>query len=525
MTKKQKRMNGMYLSSTHLPCPDQINCRSSDAYAQYEDHGHCFSCGKRFSLTNIVAEKASPKNNHNYTYEYLPWRGVRKETMEFFKVKTAVDEEGVPNHIMFPYGNGAVKNRLLNEKKFWASGPMSDAGLFGHGMFQDGGARAISIFEGELDALSGFQMLGSKYPVAAVSSTSTAKRDCIRARDYLNSFDKIYLCLDNDEPGQKAVREIATLFDFNKVYHVKLTGLKDANDFLQAGRQEDFTKAWWGAKRFLPEGIISGFKAFDDIIDSDTKKPSVAYPFKTLEEMTYGLRTGETVLFTALEGIGKTEIIRAIEYHLLTTTDANIGAIHLEESKSRQIKGLAGYKLELPVHLPDSPTSKEEVKKAYRDVIQRDDRLHLYSHFGSDDPDNILDTVRFLASACNCKYIFLDHITMVVTGLHGDDERRALDYISTRLAMMAEELDFCLIMVSHVNDEGLTRGSRNISKVAHLWVHLYRNVVAPTTIERNLTYLTVNKNRFAGRTGPAGVLQFNPETFMLKEHDPNELPV
>jgi len=40
--------------------------------------------------------------------------------------------------------------------------------------------------------------------------------------------------------------------------------------------------------------------------------------------------------------------------------------------------------------------------------------------------------------------------------------------------MMVKELDFALIVVSHVNDDGLTRGSRNISKIADIRLDLYR---------------------------------------------------
>src|SRR5690606_8918109 len=129
--------------------------------------------------------------------------------------------------------------------------------------------------------------------------------------------------------------------------------------------------------------------------------PSVPYPFSRLEQMTYGIRTGEVVLLTAQEGIGKTEIMRALEYHLLKTTDENIGIVHLEANKARTLKGLVGYELKSPIHLPDFAVSKEEVKTTLRKVTKRDDRVHIYSHFGSDDPDVILSTIRFMAGSCN----------------------------------------------------------------------------------------------------------------------------
>lgn len=455
--------------------------------------------------------------NESNTQQFVPWRGISKGTMEFYNAATTVGPEGNCLYISFKHPNGRVLHRSTLEKKFWFSGEkVKDGGLFGFDKFPPGSAKAITITEGALDALSVFEILG-RYPVVSISSVSSAKSEVAAEYEYLNSFEKIYICFDSDGPGQVATNDVARLFDFNKVYIVKLNEEKDANDYLTKGKQELFKKTWWASKRYLPEGILSSYSEFDGIIDADDFKPSKPYPFDLLETKTYGIRSGEFNLFTAKEGIGKTEIFRAIEYHLLKTTEDNIGIIHLEENKARSIKGLVGYDIKTPIHLPDRRIPNEETKKLFRKLTGRDERIHLYSHFGSDDPDVILSTIRFMAGACRCKFIFLDHITMVVTGLQGDDERRALDYISTRLAMMVEELDFTLFCISHVNDEGLTRGSRNISKVCDLHLHLDRDITAENEEQRNKTYLTIRKNRFSGRTGFAGILKFDPSTYILEE--------
>ena len=85
--------------------------------------------------------------------------------------------------------------------------------------------------------------------------------------------------------------------------------------------------------------------------------------------------------------------------------------------------------------------------------------------------------------------------------------------------MMVEELDFTLFMISHVNDQGQTRGSRNIAKVADLRIDMHRDLTAESDLERNTTYLTIAKNRFAGKTGPAGRLFFNSDTYVLSEQE------
>jgi twinkle protein len=437
--------------------------------------------------------------------------------MQTYGAITKIDSNGQPVAIAFPYSKETLKIRRLDKKEFYSTGSMSDASLFGASCFQAGQSRSVTITEGELDAMSVYQMLGSKFPVVSVRSASSAKKDCAKQHDWLNQFERIYICFDNDEPGQKAAKDVASLFDFNKIYYVKLTKYKDANEYLTDGDPVEFVRVWHNSKRFMIEGVVSSFEEFDAIIDQKKELQSAPYPFPTLQGMTYGLRQGECTLFTALEGVGKTEILRAIEFNLFKSTEHNLGIIHLEEDESRLLKGLAGYELSTPCHLPDSGISEDAIKAAYRNVIKRQDRAHICTHFGSDDPDAIIDKVRFLASACDCKYIFLDHITMVVTGLLDADQTKLLDYLSTKLDMLVQSLNFGLIFVSHVNDDGKTRGSRNISKIAHTWIHLDRNLVAESEEARNITYLTVRKNRFAHRTGPAGILVFDPSTYMVSE--------
>jgi len=498
----------------HIPCP---SCTSSDAYCIYEDgHGHCFSCNY-----HKFADREEDDTLNNFTTEYLPLRGITKDTFRFYECATKIDAEGKPVEVRFPMPNGSAKYRLLDKKDFYTKdasdgSTYGKSGLFGRNKFAAGSNRAVIITEGELDALSLYQVL--RVPVVSVHGSSSARSDCSQERSWLNSFDRIYLAFDGDSPGRDAARSVASLFDFNKVYELKFPGgnRKDANDYLRNGETSELATLFANAKKYLPSTIISSFSEFDKIL-AEVPKSGVSYPWPTLNYMTYGIRTGESVLITAQEGIGKTEVMHAIEYQLATETKDAIGAIFLEEPKRRHLQAIAGIHLKCPVHLPDSGVSAERTSAALREAIGSDDRLHVYSHFGSDDPDVILDTIRFLVVGRNCRYILLDHITMVVSGLGGKEATTALDYLSTRLEMMVKELDFALIMVSHVNDDGLTRGSRNISKIADIRIDLSRDVKAVDPVVRRCTHLMVAKNRFSGRTGPAGILLFDPVTYTLSE--------
>src|SRR5690606_11056887 len=97
------------------------------------------------------------------------------------------------------------------------------------------------------------------------------------------------------------------------------------------------------------------------------------------------------------------------------------------------------------------------------------------SSFELEDETVFLDNIRFLATVANCDFIFLDHITWLATGLDQEDERRKLDRISQKLKLLAKELRICIVMVTHTNDDGRTRGSRNIETVTNTMIHLTRD--------------------------------------------------
>lgn len=508
------------LLQAKLPCPNKA-CGSSDAYHLYDDGGHCYSCG--YSDRTRDAKKGTMadyiKEEGEFKYSNHPHRGLKVDTLKHYGILTKFKMDDTPVSTYFPYTKGAGKVRKMDVKDFFAVGDLKNAHLFGKEAFPAGCSDSITITEGEYDAASVYQLTGR--PAVSIRGASSARADCKAEREYLNSFKKIILCLDSDAPGQKAARDIASLFDFNKVFEVQLDPkLKDANQYLQEGLGDELKRAWWNHKRYLPEGVLSSFADFDAALD-DVKSLEVlgSWPWANIQDATYGIRSGEITLVTAQEGQGKTEVIRACEHHLLATTDHNIGVVHLEEQKPRTLQGLAGLSLRQPVHLPDSNVSKDDVKKALRNLVKRDDRLHVYSHFGSDDPAVILDTIRFMAGPCECRVIFLDHITMLATSLAEVDERRTLDYISTKLGAMVNELKFHLVLISHVNDDGQTRGSRNISKICNTRIDMQRDIEAADEKERNTTKLSISKNRFASITGPAGQLFFDRATFTLNEAD------
>lgn len=465
---------------------------------------------------------------------FNPLRGISAATMKKFQCWTKDNEQWYPyfraNKIGH-YEHVANKRRTLSTKGFMVQGQIGHSALFGQNLFPIGSWKTITITEGELDAMSVYEMTGSKYPVVSVKGASSAEKDVTDNYEYLNSFETIVVCFDRDEPhkkpngdtwfpGQEAAVKVAALFPLGKVRVLTLNKAKDANDYIQKGWADDFRHEWFGAPVWTPAGIKLAKDMWEEVSAAKNYETR-SYPWEGLNAFTYGLRLSELVLLTADTGVGKTSVLKEIEHHILksTETEANppgIGVLHLEEPNADTLLGLMSITANKPLHIPDvrAEVSAEELRRYY-DHTCNTDRIVIWDHFGSNEIDGVLSTVRYMHNL-GCKYIFLDHLSIVVSDQSGD-ERKQLDEISTKLKTLCMELNICVVAVIHINRKGEVRGSAGVEQLSNMVFKIYRDKEDSDEWRRNVTKIVVGKNRFCGKTGPACYLYYNPETGRLEE--------
>ena len=168
--------------------------------------------------------------------------------------------------------------------------------------------------------------------------------------------------------------------------------------------------------------------------------------------------------------------------------------------------------------------------KAYENTLANWN-LYLFDGFGSFDPDVIYNRIEYLASGLDTKVIFLDHLSILLSGLDGD-ERRMIDSTMTKLRSLVERTGITLFLVSHlrrtqsdVNHEegarvtlGQLRGSAAIAQLSDACIALERDQQSGSADDA--TTVRVLKNRYSGEVGIACHLKYNLDTCKFNETTP-----
>jgi len=400
--------------------------------------------------------------------------------------------------------------------------------LFGQHLFPATGKRVV-ITEGELDAASCQEAMPGWPMVSLPSGAAAAKKSIQRAIPWLQGYEEIVLFFDNDEAGRKATEEAASVLPPGKCKIASLPDdYKDASDALVANDAQAIRESIWNAKPYRPDGIIDG-KSLFELVTTPLPPSDHDYPFSGLQHKLHGIRYGELVTITAGSGIGKSSFCRELATHLLNSGE-RVGYLALEESNRRTALGLMSAAVGKSLHLGEHERS--DLTKAYQDTLANWN-LFLFDGFGSFDPDLIYNRIEYLATGLDARIIFLDHLSILLSGLDGD-ERRMIDTTMTRLRSLVERTGVAMFLVSHLrrtssdtNHEegarvtlGQLRGSAAIAQLSDGVIALERN--QQSTSKQSDTTVRVLKNRYSGEVGVACNLTYDLSTCKFNETQPEQ---
>lgn len=566
----------------HESCP---NCGSKDNLAIYSDNSYyCFSqCGYK-SLSEDYKEEIDSKQSKskvrvksttgidmeqqtNEVKSTKPaitdeenqeikeqtsvtgngFRGIRDDIYKMFGVRHSFDEStGEVVEQYYPVTqDGQLSGYKIREvpKNFRSKGRTgADCELFMAFKFNRGGKYVI-ICEGEVCALSGYQMLkdynlkrGSEFEIAVVSPTTGANSQKQIAANYkfLDSFDNIILAFDNDKAGKEAVDKIIPVLPKGKVKIMQMR-YKDHNEYLTKGKEKEYITDFYNAKTFTPVGVLSSSSLYDRILEQ-AEVAKIPFPPEMQElnvKFVGGLPTSAIINIAADTGLGKTTLINFMLEYWIFNSPHMMGIVSMELDAGQYGEAMLSQYIHKKLALIPTKEERliylrsEQVKKKAHELFNKEDgspRFYLLDNRDG-SVEEIQDIIEELVVSCGCKVIVVDVLQDLLDGLSNEEQALFLKWAKG----IIKSHGCTLIFINHMrkveagksgaDSEMNIMGSSTIIKSASANILLKRDKMAEDSVKRNTTEIFVTKNRLYGLTGPAGALYYDNEKARLYNLD------
>lgn len=399
-------------------------------------------------------------------YDYLVGRGFTIETIKHFRVG-ATD-----SHVLLPFFKREtlvnIKYRSVTEKKDMRIEKNAEPTLFNRDQVYDS---TLIITEGEFDAMALYQ-----YGIDAVSVPMGAYNIAwIETEwDYLETFESIILCFDNDTAGKDAMEKVAARIGEWKCRKVTLPK-KDANACLVSGvTKEEIKKCFDNAVDFKPENIASPSSYLDKVqklFSAGTSMFGIKTAWRDLDAILKGWRDGEVTIWSGRNGAGKSTILNQ----------------HLLDMGAKGIKTCV-YSGEMPPekYLRWAVIQHKENSAPHPRIIEEsirwmDGKIYILNISAGINPDDLFQIFEYAARRYGVKHFIVDSLMKVRLG--GDDDYgKQKDFVS-HLADFAKKHGVHVHLVAHPrktmtdkDEPGKVdvKGSSHITDLADNLIVLYR---------------------------------------------------
>lgn len=564
---------------THMKCP-YGSCGSSDAvtiYSKYDRNdleyfdGFCFSCQKHIKpslIKDFFGEDFEGSEDTDETEEIdnkmldeieeikkLECRGFKPRRLkipinERYGVRSEFNPQGDMIARYYPVTDDSAnitgfKVREL-PKSFRVVGSVKNRNnFFGQHLYTKGG-KFLIIVGGEEDCLAMKQTMdamNSNYDTPVVSPVTgepSLDKQIKENYEWVTSFEKVILMMDNDKPGQEAAEKAAKLLKPGQA-HITELKLKDPCEYVKKGLEKELYEAFWKAVnhgKYTPAGVVGSSQTYDALMERATWVKLELPPFaQKINSMTNGgFAFGEIINIVAASSVGKTTVVNEFLYHFIFNSEHKIGVIPLESDMGELIENLLSVHLGVKLaNMPDDEKvelyKSDKFKKAYDELTKLpngEDRFIILDHQGDVCDNDLKSKIEYMVRGCDCKGIILDPLTLALSG----KQNEGMDEFMSWLLRFVKREKIVHINVAHVRKSGSgakanstgadiheedIKGSGSIFQVGMINMLLMRDKENENDIVRNTTKVVISKNRRVGSSGPAGFWYYNAETARLEE--------
>ena len=450
-----------------------------------------FKAGKQ--KEKEIVNKETVQDILKYPFVEAKDRKVSKATCEKFGIRAALSEKDGKTVEAYYFPSYDQKGKIAgftkqdvtkhkSEKGHWSTVGSVTIGnkLFGQDVAEEVQRKknVIVVTEGQWDCVSSFQALvdnvkGTKYEglepfvVSIPMGTGNAVEALLHNESFIQKYDGLCLFFDSDHAtpaelkkgilkGKEAREAVASAFigaGMSITTVIAEGEYKDASDYLQDGESESLAKLiQFGKQVYAAEKIVRASEIDLEELLTPQKPGFMVKCFPKLMKGLNGLRESELTLFLAPSNVGKTTVCSILGAEIMD--DFHLGMIYLEEDKRETFLRQIASKLKVNYlkfkENPLSVATREDIQAVYDDIAQNN-KLAIVDHFGSMPVDGLMNKIKHLHLVEGCRFIILDHISMVVSGTETDNERKELDIVMTALASFCAANPVHVLVISHIN--------------------------------------------------------------------------
>lgn len=544
-------------------CREKGRDRSGDNLTNYGKGmgAYCFSCG--YTILSDAEKDSRYIYEYNEESEVASKEIITKEELEQIKSYTGIngqnqrgitqetykayacrfkynEEDGQVCEVFYPYTEGYVaagyKVRKTPVKDFYSVGKIGkNSELFGQWRWKESRSKYILLCAGEVDAMSAFQMLenyrknkGSDYDATPCVSSAIGESGSFKQvqlqYNWLNQFQRVVVCYDNDAAGHEAIKKLVDVIPKGKMFVMKLT-LKDANEYLERGKEKQFISAFFNAPAYSPDGIVGSGELMPAIKEQalTPKIPLPPFMHRVQKQMAGGIPLGVIINLASASGTGKSTFVDECTYYWIFNSPHRIGVLTMESDAgqygTKMLSRHVGVKIDLIEDVEEKINFllQSEIESKAEELFKLSNGQDRWNIIEDRDGglESIKELIMELIVACSCKVIVIDPVSDLLEGLSNEEQATFCKWMKG----IVKSHNVTFVNVNHVrkstgqqkaNSTGAEMheedifGSGSLVKSAACNLLFTRNKEAEDEIEKNTTFMKMSKCRWTGRTGISG---------------------
>lgn len=443
--------------------------------------------------------KLEPLNEKKNVYHYLNQRCISKETIDNADVREDKNGNIVFNYYdtndvltLVKYRPSHKIDKSKGEIKAWCQKDADTTPIL-FNMNRVNISQPLLICEGELDCLAAIE---SGYSNAVSVPLGANNYGWIEENfEWLEQFDSIIICSDNDEAGIKMQKECVFRLGswrtkFIDIPHThtntetgEIIAMKDLNHVLYYEGKQAVMNLIMTAKDSPVDGVVD----FSDVQDLDLDEiDGIKTGFPEMDKRLIKLFYGTLNILTGINGSGKSSWISQVICNALDD-DKNV-YLYSGELPNFQSKNWINFVFAGQRHLNEYQTDdggkywkmSAETKKQINDHYKQ--RLFIHKDSHPRTASYILKTMEDTTRKYGCKLHIIDNLTAINLECSDENKYQKQEEFVNNLIDFAKKYNVAVVLVVHPHKIDCMRrltkmdiqGISAIIDLAHRIISLYR---------------------------------------------------